>query len=309
MVKVSVVIPVYNAEKYLRQCLDSVLGQSLREIEVICVDDGSTDGSIEILREYSERDRRFTALYNPENKHAGICRNLGLEKARGEYVLFLDSDDWILEGSLERIYEIAHRLNVDVLRCKALDYNNVSGTTTRSLHNSLKRVPFFLFNRVLKFKQIYWLLPKLNVAPWGGLFRREFLVENNIKFNDLICVNDRSFYWESMVKAEAIAFSKTELVCYRTNLSASLIGNRIKNFDCHFKSYEIVSEHVKNCPDKIQRCILNAELLDIAHWLEKAAGSEIYYEIKKKTSEFASSMDTKLWGESVKKTNWYRRFC
>ena len=78
MCKVSVVIPVYNAEKYLHQCLDSVLGQSLEDIEVICVDDGSTDRSREILREYSERDKRLTALYNPENKHAGICRNMGL---------------------------------------------------------------------------------------------------------------------------------------------------------------------------------------------------------------------------------------
>ena len=91
--KVSVIIPVYNAEKYLRQCLDSVVNQTLRDIEIICVDDGSTDGSIEILREYEQKDSRVKVLCQ-KNQYAGVARNNGLSHASGEYVFFMDSDDY-----------------------------------------------------------------------------------------------------------------------------------------------------------------------------------------------------------------------
>ena len=90
--KVSVIIPVYNVEKYLGPCLDSILGQTLNNIEVICVDDGSTDRSLDILREYEKRDARVKVLTQP-NTNAGAARNKGIQQARGEYLSFLDSDD------------------------------------------------------------------------------------------------------------------------------------------------------------------------------------------------------------------------
>ncbi len=307
MPKVSVIIPVYNAEKYLRQCLDSVLGQSLRDIEVICVDDFSTDGSRDILSEYATEDSRVTYFVNEKNLHAGPCRNKGLSASRGEYVLFLDGDDWVSDKALEKLYTAAIRHKADVIRCRAVDYNNQAGTYSISLHNGLKRVPFFLWDRPLNFREIYWLLPKMCVAPWGGLCRRQFLVENDILFNDLVCVNDRSFYWESVIKADRIVLSKERLVYYRTNMSSSLVGSRIKNFDCHFRSYELVEKHAKSLPIRIQRAIFNAELLDMANWLEQARETEYEETLLKKTRIFIGAIDTKLWRKGVKETPWYRR--
>ena len=120
MPKVSVIIPVYNAEKYLRQCLDSVVNQTLQEIEIICVDDGSTDGSLAILREYEAADSRVKVL-TQKNQYAGVARNNGMAAATGEYYAFMDADDYYSENALASMYNIAAEHELDVL--KAAFYN------------------------------------------------------------------------------------------------------------------------------------------------------------------------------------------
>lgn len=305
-IKVSVIIPVYNAEKYLRQCLDSVLDQTLRDIEVICVDDGSTDSSLAIIREYAAKDPRLRLLTQP-NSGAGAARNLGIENANGKYIAFVDADDWVELNSLAPLYETASKLKVDVLRCRAYDYDNKTEVRTTSLHNALKRVPFFLFNKPLHYTTVYWLLPKVTVVPWGGIFRKAFLTKNNIRFSNLICVNDRSFFWESVLKAERIAFSRTFFVNYRTNISTSLVGNRIKNFECHFRSYEMIHELTRNLPMKMRRCILSGELLDIANWVEACAGSKYSTEVYQNTKLFLDNMDVSPWKGKIEKQKWWRR--
>ena len=308
MIRVSVIIPVYNAEKYLRQCLDSVLSQSLREIEVICVDDGSTDKSRDILREYAKKDSRISTVYNETNMHAGVCRNIGIEKASGDYLFFMDADDTMLPGGLENVYLDARATGADVVRCRAIDRDEKTGQSSKNKHNALRRIPFFLYNRRLTFNKIYFLLPKITVAPWGGMVKREFIQKNKIRFNDLICVNDRSFFWETMLRSDFISFSRHYLIQYRTNISQSLVGGRIRNFDCHFKSYDTVAKLTENCPRRVRRCLLGAELLDIAHWLKKAASTDMRTNVVELTRSFEKKLDTSLWGNRAEKTNWYKRF-
>ena len=113
MTKVTVIVPVYNVEKYLPACLDSVLGQSLRELECICIDDASPDRCGEILDEYAARDERVRVLHLPENHMQGYGRNRGLEMARGKYVYFLDSDDMITPKAMEELYALAERDSLD----------------------------------------------------------------------------------------------------------------------------------------------------------------------------------------------------
>ena len=153
----SVIIPVYNAEKYLRGCMDSVLSQTLRELEVICVDDGSTDGSAAILEEYAEKDSRVRVL-RQENKGAGAARNLGID-AKGEYVAFVDADDSLCPDSLEPLYRQAKRTGADVIRSRAYDCDAQTGRRTESVHNALKRVPRFMLGKVLNYRRAYLLFP------------------------------------------------------------------------------------------------------------------------------------------------------
>ena len=112
-IKVSVIVPVYNVEKYLRQCLDSIINQTLKEIEILCINDGSTDSSPEILKEYEEKDSRIKII-NKKNAGLSAARNQGLELAKGEYVSFIDSDDWINETFCEALYTAAKKYDSDI---------------------------------------------------------------------------------------------------------------------------------------------------------------------------------------------------
>lgn len=132
MVKVSVIIPVYNAERHINQCLDSLLNQSLKEIEVICVDDGSTDSSVQIIKEYTEKDGRVK-LVQQKNSYAGVARNNGMQIAAGEYMMFLDSDDFFEADMLLEMYEKAVADEADVCLCSARKYNDKTGEYTYSI--------------------------------------------------------------------------------------------------------------------------------------------------------------------------------
>ena len=123
--RVSVIIPVYNVEKYLPQCLDSVVNQTLPDIEIICVDDGSTDSSLDILKDYARRDKRITVL-RQKNLHAGVARNAGLSIARGEYLSFLDSDDFFELDMLDQCYAKLKKDKSDVCIFSGdmIDYKN-----------------------------------------------------------------------------------------------------------------------------------------------------------------------------------------
>ena len=113
-IKVSVIIPIYNPGELLRKCIDSVLNQTLNEIEVLCIDDGSTDDSKEIIMEYCQRDSRFK-LISQENSGSGMARNNGISLSKGEYIVFLDADDWIEPNMCEALYNHAKNLDVDLV--------------------------------------------------------------------------------------------------------------------------------------------------------------------------------------------------
>ena len=115
--KVSVIIPVYNVEEYLRECLDSVVNQTLKEIEIICVDDGSTDSSLEILKEYAQKDNRITVI-GTLNKNAGHARNIGISIARGKYLGFIDSDDYIEPTMYEELYAKSKKDDLSLVCCQ-----------------------------------------------------------------------------------------------------------------------------------------------------------------------------------------------
>lgn len=116
-VNISVLVPVYNVEPYLAQCLESICSQTLRELEIVCVDDASTDGSLSILREFAERDPRVKVVQAPENGGLSRSRNLAMSHAVGEYLFLVDSDDWLETDLLEEMYRCAKALDADRLAC------------------------------------------------------------------------------------------------------------------------------------------------------------------------------------------------
>ena len=287
MPKISIVIPVYNAADYLPQTLESVLGQSLRDIEVICVDDGSTDRSLAILHDFAARDKRVRVLQQ-ENRHAGIARNTGLEASSGEYVHFLDADDYVLDYAYEALYNKAVKYNLDCLKFASVAYDVPRQTAVDLPSFTLSRLRPGDFNRLLSLEEgspIY----KVNVSPWNGLYRRGFLEEKKIRFNDLFCVNDRSFYSAVITNAGRMMIARDRLVVHRVGLDNSLVGLRAQHFDCHFRSIELVEDRLMRDevePDVMER-MMRKEFADLATWCrEFCDGSEMGEQLLARTGQF-----------------------
>ncbi len=217
--KVSVIIPVYNTEKYLRQCLDSVVNQTLRDIEIICVDDGSTDGSIEILREYEQKDSRVKVLCQ-KNQYAGVARNNGMTIASGEYYMFLDADDFFELELLEKLYQKGKDLNADVVLCGANQYDERTG--------QFKDMPWLLKERYIHKQPFNWktqpnrIFQVTSLQPWNKMVSSSFISENNLKFQALPRANDVYFTMSAIALANRIAAINTVMVHYRVGMSSNL---------------------------------------------------------------------------------------
>ena len=303
--KLSVIIPVYNAEDFLEQCLDSVLGQTLSDIEVFCIDDGSDDRSPAILEEYAAKDSRIVVMHQ-ENKGAGTARNLGMEYASGEYVHFLDSDDYLELDAYEKMYSVAKKHNIDVIKTRVNGIDSVTGERVDNRHYDLSGLSSKDFNRVLRFTDMPENFARhICVVPWNGIYRREFLVENNIRFNSLVCVNDRSFYNHVIIKAKRIMIIGDEVVNHRTNIATSLIGRRIQNFDCHFESYRIISEQCAELADKHRAIVLSAEVGDTIAWYNKFKDDPEYGPaIEEKMAWFFDGIDINFFRRNGAKMPW-----
>ena len=155
--KISIIVPVYNVEIYLRECFDSIVNQTFKDFEVICINDGSTDNSLEILNEYAARDERFVVL-SQENQGQGVARNKGVELARGEYIQFIDPDDWIELNMLETLYVFAKDHHSQVVKFNYTDYNDYSGKYKQQ--DFVKQI-----QEEYNFKSISAKRRKLNGAP------------------------------------------------------------------------------------------------------------------------------------------------
>ena len=182
-VKVSVILPVYNVEKYLKECLDSILNQTLQEIEVICVDDGSTDRSLEILREYEKKDKRVIVL-TQENKGAGAARNKGLAIAKGEYLSFLDSDDFFASGMLEEAYRRCVEKKAQICVYQVLRYNEKTKETIYDKGSFKKenapRKDVFCYKDMPDH-----ILDSFQNWAWNKLISHELVKKYHIKFQEI----------------------------------------------------------------------------------------------------------------------------
>ena len=267
----SVIIPVYNVQDYLKKCLDSIINQNDIELEIICVDDGSTDNSLNILKDYAHK-YDFITVISQKNLKAGIARNNGLKFASGKYVHFVDSDDWLNENIYKKIFSVTGCEDANLILCPYLMYNQTS--------HEMKNDYFFskmssnMFNRVMSFEKNTKLLLNAPVVPWNKIIKREILVKENLLFDSLKCVNDRSFNFKLLPVAERIIIINEPIITYRVGNNKSLIGVRHQNFDCHFSSFDEIKQLYSNKSYKAD--IINVFIFDLIHWLEVFSSNPNY---------------------------------
>ena len=246
MVKISIIIPVYNVEKYLRECLDSILAQTFQDFEIICVDDGSTDKSLEILQEYKRKDDRFVILQQ-RHSGAGSARNNGIRLAEGKYIQFLDSDDYFEPTLLEEMYNRAEKFNADLTVCssrKVDDEGNITETGSPNFPINIDKVPREqVFNRQDFKDEIFCLLIPV---VWNKLIKKSFLKENNLEFPPLTIYEDIAFMHSLVISAGRIAAFNKELINYRFNRPGSLVSIRSSHTIEAIKSCMYLGEFLKS---------------------------------------------------------------
>lgn len=227
---ISVVVPVYNTSKYLRQCIDSLIHQTLNNIELIFVDDGSTDDSLSVLKEYAARDSRIMIL-EQKNQYAGVARNNGMKHASGKYIIFLDSDDFFELNMLEELYITAERNNVDIVLFGFFGYDNLTGTTE---YTQMPEIQKGVFSPKDLGKDIFSVC---DGVTWNKLYLKKFVEETGLTFQPLIHSNDAFFTRMIVVLATRMIYIKKRFVHYRYNNSNSLQGKRDRNILCFGEAF------------------------------------------------------------------------
>ena len=223
MPQVSIIVPVHNAVTHIHQCLDSILAQTFEDFELICVDDGSTDETPEILADYSQRDSRIT-IVTQDNAFAGTARNNGMLHATGKYLVFWDADDYFMPEAIQSMYEKCEADTADLCVCGAKRYyETLDREISTSSYMRSKLLP-----ETIPFSQAScpdYILNFTNESVWNKMFLREFVEREQLQFQPIRNGNDVYFVICALCLAERITVIERPLVCYRTLQESSLVGS------------------------------------------------------------------------------------
>lgn len=227
MKKVSVIIPIYNVSDYLRECLDSVIGQSLQELEIICVNDGSTDNSLEIVREYEARDPRIVVITGPNGGY-GKAMNKGLDRATGQYIGIVEPDDYVAEDMFERLYQTAVEQDLDLVKADFYRF-------TRNSAGEEQRQYILLDSTKQRYGEL--LCPaedpsciRFTMNTWAGIYRRSFLEKFRIRHNETpgASFQDNGFFFQTFVYARRAMILNTPYYCNRRDNPNSSVKSKEK---------------------------------------------------------------------------------
>lgn len=198
MIKISIIVPVFNVEKYIKGCLDSLVNQTLEDIQIIIINDGSKDSSKEIIQKYLKKYPTKIEYYEKENGGLSSARNLGMNYAKGEYIAFLDSDDYIEKNMYEEMYNLAKKENAEMCECDFIwEWKYKQKYDKRKNYKNKKE-----------------MMKKPRVVAWNKIFKRKILDKNNIRFPERLIYEDLEFYYKIMPYINKISYINKCFVHY-----------------------------------------------------------------------------------------------
>ena len=312
--KVSVIVPVYNSSKYIKECMDSLINQSLQDLEIICVDDGSTDNSLSILKEYEQKDRRIKVI-SKENGGAGSARNLGVSHATGEFINFIDSDDWLDSNTFEELYEKSKQENLDVLMYLLINFNENTNEEYEDNYYNLSSIDSKFDNVVFNYNDIPNEIFHITVSPCNKLINRDFWNKLNYKFFEGVMFEDNPFFFNLILEAKRMGIIRKHYYHRRRRDDSVMSLNGEKLIDIMAMSDEVVNVFIrKNLHEKFKRKVTNFKFYSMKTFY-KQINSEykpLYFNTMKKNIESIRSdkqrfdlfntglySDTKKWFKTV----------
>lgn len=251
MAKVSIIIPTYNVEMYLVECMESVIHQTLKDIEIICINDGSTDGSLEILKSYAQKDDRIV-LVDKENGGYGIAMNIGLEKATGEYIGIVEPDDFVKLDMYESLYQIAKDNNLDFVKADFYRFKRTDEDDMNMVYNRLSKNPEDynkVFNPSEDTEAIRYIM-----NTWSGIYKKEFIEKHHIRHNETpgASFQDNGFWFQTFIFAtRAMIVDKPYYMNRRDNPNSS-VHNREKVY-CMNIEYDHIRDILMEYPELWER--------------------------------------------------------
>ena len=284
--RISVIIPIHNADKYLEQCLDSILSQTEMDIEVICVNDSSTDNSQAILDRYAQSDSRTTVLY--ASCHcAGAARNIGMSHATGDYLSFLDADDFFEPNMLQETADAMDETNSDVAIYGSWIYDTVRGSNRQAKWNL--RTDLIPDTRVFSWQDMSdYILNAFSNNPWNKMFRTQFIRDSKISYQEISRANDLYFTCVALIKAEKITVIDKPYVHYRIDSMGSLQSTKDQDPACFIKAYDELGAFLatQNLENELKRSFLNHLLDGVIHNVNSVRSLDSISVIRKTISEF-----------------------
>ena len=248
MAKVSIIVPTYNVEMYLDECLESLQRQTLKDIEIICVNDGSKDNSLEIIKKYAENDPRFVII-DKENGGYGKAMNIGLDKATGEYIGIVEPDDFVPLYMYEDLYSVAKENDLDLLKADFYRFTRSEENGDMNLvYNHLDRTAQW-YNKVFDPSQNPETL-RFIMNTWSGIYRREFLEKFHIRHNETpgASFQDNGFYFQTFIYAQrGMILDKPYYMNRRDNPNSS-VNNREKVY-CSNIEYDYIKDILMRDPE------------------------------------------------------------
>ena len=241
MPKVSIVIPTYNVENYLHECMESVVNQTLRDIEIICINDGSTDGSLEILRKYADRDERVI-LIDKKNEGYGVGMNTGMDIATGEYIGIVEPDDFVPLTMYEDLYNIAKENELDFVKADFYRFTRDERTGKLNLVYNRLDSSGENYNQVISpFEKPY--VTKFIMNTWSGIYRRQFIEEHHIRHNTTpgAAFQDNGFFWQTFMYAKRCMFLDRPYYMNRRDNPNSSVKNKEKVY-CMNIEYDFIRD-------------------------------------------------------------------
>lgn len=288
MIDVSVIIPVYNVSDYLKECLDSIINQTLNNIEIICIDDGSTDNSLDILKEYSKKDNRIKVI-SQENKGLGATRNVGMKIAVGKYIFFMDSDDYLRFDALELLVDNAELNNSDFVCFRFYNLSSDGNIKKNHLFNYKKH--FNELNKVFNYKDASDFVLLNGFNAWAKLYRKDFLDKYSFTFPENIAFEDVLYHIQVMLKASRISYTPEFLYYYR-DAPQSIVNTPKNAFDI-FTNIDLVEEYLidNNYIDEF-KIDFDYFKMKRMHYHLLLSYSEEYFQITKKRCESIKHFDS-----------------
>ena len=220
MVEVSVIMPVFNAEEYLEESINCILNQTLTDLELICVDDGSTDNSLKILNEFKDSDIRIQ-VYHQENRGGGAARNVAMTYATGKYLYCMDADDMIELDALERLYDVCEEKNLDFVIFQAINYDDELDKYYRHFYYDMDKLAETVGDEVFNIDDLGKTIFKISVTPWCKLYNLDFVKRSGAQFAEGLIFHDNIFFWDILFNAKKIYFLKEVLYTRRRHLKSS----------------------------------------------------------------------------------------